>query len=84
MREIYVVIGTTGEYSDKTEWPVKAFFDLSKAEDVVVKATARAAELDAKRESRYRAGEEKNEYDPNMQMDYTGTWYEIMKVYLEE
>ena len=55
MREIYVVMGTTGEYSDKTEWPVKAFFDLSKAEDVVVKATARAAELEFKRESRYQS-----------------------------
>ncbi len=36
---IYTVMGTTGEYSDRSEWPVVAYTDKSRAEEHVVKAT---------------------------------------------
>ena len=42
---LYVVMGTEGEYSDRTEWPVRAFVDPLRAADHVVKATARANEI---------------------------------------
>lgn len=39
---IYVVSGSIGEYSDRTEWLVKAFTDEEKAKELVVNATDRA------------------------------------------
>jgi hypothetical protein len=35
MKKIYVVFGSTGEWSDKTDWLVKAFKDEEKARDLV-------------------------------------------------
>ena len=32
---IYVVMGTTGEYSDREEWPVRAYFSKHLAEDCI-------------------------------------------------
>lgn len=42
---IYVVIGTTGEYSDHREWPVAAYFSEKLAQAHVIRATQRANEL---------------------------------------
>ena len=74
---IYVVFGTTGEYSDRTEWCVIAYRDENQAKEHVVNATRRANEIEVTRPSRFRvdpaAG--KNEFDPDMEMDYTGTSY---------
>jgi hypothetical protein len=72
---IYVVMGTTGEYSDRNEWSVIAYFDEAKAKEHVVNADRRAKEIQATREDRYRVEPGANEFDPNMSMDYTGTDY---------
>lgn len=32
---LYVVMGETGEYSDRSEWPIRAFVDKAKAETFV-------------------------------------------------
>lgn len=90
---IFVVMGTTGEYSDRTEWPVLAFTDKTAAEKLVVQASRRAAEIHnqpsnglsyrvdlAMAEARGERLEPLNEFDPEMQMDYTGTFYEILEV----
>jgi hypothetical protein len=45
--EIWIVEGSSGEYSDHREWPVKAFRDKTKAERLVVEAQARANEITA-------------------------------------
>ena len=42
---VWVVMGTTGEYSDRNEWPVRAFFDEAAAQEHIEKATKRSAEL---------------------------------------
>jgi len=43
--KIYVIQGSTGEYSDHMEWPVCAFKDEQKAKDFVVQLTKEAQEL---------------------------------------
>lgn len=75
MDKVYVVWGSTGEYSDHTEWHVKAFADEEKAKDLVLKASARARELKAKYPEYWDIPDGSNEYDPKFQSDYTGTNY---------
>lgn len=80
---IYVVQGTTGEYSDKLDWIVCAFKKQKLAEDFVHNAMKRAKEIEKAKESKYSTSKEKNEFDPDMQMDYTGTEYTYYKTELK-
>lgn len=74
--KIFVVEGTTGEYSDRSEWPVMAYVDEEKAKEHVVNAERRAKELEATRRDYFDNVEKgANEFDPEMIMDYTGTSY---------
>lgn len=59
---IYVVMGTTGEYSDRDEWPVAAYRDGALAAEHVVRAEqcARAAQADKS----VKPGDFRNPYDP--------------------
>jgi len=78
MDTVYVVFGTTGEYSDNQQWPVRAFADAAEAESFRDRLNAYAANVpkacgyDVWRE--YAA---RNPDDPAMQIDYTGTEYGI-------
>jgi len=75
---IYVVMGTTGEYSDKSDWPVIAYTDELKAQQHVINATRKANEWEAIRANDVqftRPPKGWSEYDPNMQMDCAGTFY---------
>lgn len=76
---VYIVMGRCGEYSDHREWPVRAFLNEHEAADLVVKATACARELGSSHYSTW-ADERRNAFDPNMQIDYTGTDYYVMDV----
>lgn len=82
--KVYVVMGTTGEYSDRTEWPVCAYLEESLAQEHITKATARAKEIEVLRGDRYLRAPDGvvNEYDPDMSMDYTGTDYYCIEVEL--
>jgi hypothetical protein len=80
MGNVYVVIGSTGEYSDRDEWPVCAYLDEDLAKAHVVRAGERAAEIHATRPSRYEEPTGTNEHDPGMKMDYTGTFYHYWAV----
>lgn len=73
--KIWIVEGTTGEYSDRDDWAVVAYKSKKKAEDHVRNAMLRAKEIEESRESRYHAAEGVNQFDPKMRMDYTGTEY---------
>lgn len=77
---IFVVMGTCGEYSDRNEWAVMAYFSEAKAQEHVVNADRRAKELYATHESRWQIAGGANQFDPNMQTDYTGTSYFIYTV----
>ena len=73
----YVVMGTTGEYSSKTEWLAMAYLSEEKAKKHVTQASdwfranVESGQIDILNEDKF-----KNPYDPDMQVDYTGTaWY---------
>lgn len=77
---IYVVLGTTGEYSDRMEWVVRAFRNEKTAQDQVEFLTEKWAALKAGLErytDEYRNAEKAmTEWDPNFYEDYTGTsWW---------
>lgn len=90
--EIYIVIGATGEYSDRTEWLVCAHKDEELAKDHVLHAEKRAKEIYQKAKNsddEYDARQElvnakANQYDQSMEMDYTGTRYFYEKCNLIE
>lgn len=73
--QIFLVIGTTGEYSDRDEWYVAAYRDRAKAESHALLAKAEGATL--------KRGD-KNAYDKDFQKDYTGTDYYVAEVLLCE
>jgi hypothetical protein len=79
--KIFVVMGTTGEYSDRSEWPVIGYFDEKKAQEHVENAAKVAKGIEATRTSPYWTDpDQSNQYDPHMRMDYTGTSYYLMEV----
>ena len=73
-KQIFVVYGSTGEYSDHREWYVAAYFSETNAKNHVLQATARANELIAQH-GEYNIPDGANEHDAQMQADYTGTRY---------
>lgn len=78
---IYVVYGSTGEYSDHTEWSVCYYWDKHRAENHAQLANSWLKENDvygaASWHAREAALKKKNPYDPNMSIDYTGTLYDV-------
>ena len=73
---VYTVFGTTGEYSDRDEWPVISYLDEEMAKEHVIRATEKAKEWEVKRKETYADPPEGwNKHDPKMSMDYTGTSY---------
>jgi hypothetical protein len=73
---VYTIFGSTGEYSDRNEWSVISYLDEERAKDHVVRASEKANEWEVVRKNKFTNPPEKwNEYDPEMQMDYTGTSY---------
>lgn len=81
---IYIVMGTTGEYSGRNEWPVKAYRDSRLAESHVTNATELAKIIEVQYLRYDDTPLDTNPYDPHMQMRYTGTSYFIMEVELDE
>jgi len=79
MKKIYIVLGTTGEYADQCEWPVIAYFDETKAKEHVIKAGRRSTEL-IQEYGWSKIPRGNNEFDPIMQVDYTGVEYRIVDV----
>ena len=73
-------MGTTGEYSDREEWPVAAYKEDADAQIHVIKATTEARKYEKIRGNRYGVKGRPNIYDPDLTMDYTGTSYFIYNV----
>ena len=85
--KIYVVIGKTGEYSDRSEWPVCWRDSLEDAQAVVAKLDAEAAEFkrfeDSEEGMSNYAEQDKRKAamtDPSFSCDYTGTTYHVWAV----
>jgi hypothetical protein len=85
---IWIVNGTTGEYSDRTDWVVCAYHDNPKAEEHARNAMLRAKEIQKQHPGyTYHNWDEnrvKNEFDPNMRLDYTGTEYYTVECILKD
>lgn len=86
MATIYVVTGSTGEFSDYQEWSVCAFTKEILAVSFVEGLTTALSKLGASSESgdvksnltlsdRAKIAEEMNDLDPQCRVDYTGTRY---------
>ena len=84
---LWLVTGTTGEYSDRSEWPVAAFDAEDDAKSFVNFLDEKQRELSAalgmtspgyqewdKRQSREEA---MRAFDPNYSTDYTGTSWSV-------
>lgn len=93
MTKIYVVQGSTGEYSDHTEWLVCAFQDQDKAKSHVeyLSMLARHAmqECETAGLNNYHWDEQPSGKmlrlaDPDARIDYTGINYEVIEVELKQ
>lgn len=97
---VHIVIGQTGEYSDHTDWPVRGFLSLEKAETFAFACTKAAKAWKKANDARkaapdydwsgenYAAESEAMKSavpgDPSFRCDYTGTDYYTIKVEVEE
>ena len=87
---IWIVEGSTGEYSDHTEWPVCAFKTEELAKEMVELCSAEYRRIKIRREE---LGLERwedlpadciHKYDKGFTEDYTGTNYQCYPVELRE
>lgn len=77
---VWIVMGTTGEYSDHTVWTVKGFLSQRRAEVFALAAKQEADRLIAESGERYIShGEAKHSLDPDFRSDYTGTDYYVTR-----
>lgn len=82
MKQIYLVHGFCGEYSDRAEWTVCAYTDKDEAQAHAERATK--ACKGSKNWGWERRSKFKNPYDANFRTDYTGTSYHIEAITLWE
>lgn len=81
---VFIVFGQTGEYSDRTDWPVRGFMTREKAEAFEFEATKWAKGFTDSRGKFYAVrDEEKPAHDPGFRHDYTGTDYYTIEVEVE-
>lgn len=82
MKLIYVVMGTTGECSDRGEWPVYAFSSEEAAQRHAMKCQDwYLANVERRANGRVNTSIiYKNPFDPSMDVDYTGTRWYVMTV----
>lgn len=79
--QIYLIVGESGEYSDTTNWYVKAFIDKRKAQRWLKNCEKDAKKWEEDRKNDYISPEHGwSKYDPEMYMSYTGAQYNIVEV----
>jgi len=83
---IYIVSGSTGEYSDRSEWLVAAYTDRAVAQKHVDDSEewfrVNIPQLGKWPHYGYEDREKKNPYDPKMSVDYTGAHWFLQEVEL--
>jgi hypothetical protein len=91
MTFVYVVTGSTGEYSDHRAWQVRAFMDEAVAKGMADRLNAWCKERslnDGPGNSEYEAlawdKKPKPTDDPHFDNDYTGTVYGVLEIPLDE
>jgi hypothetical protein len=87
--KVFVIEGTTGEYSDRSTWPVRAYMNEETAKAEVLGLDMRAREVEQgkfgdREDWRWDEikGAEVRKYmgDPEFAMDYNGTHYSYYEV----
>lgn len=80
---VWIVVGSSGEYSDFTQWNVKGYTDKAKAEE--------HARLANEFENTVRRAPgvgyynmPKNPYDADCRRDYTGTDYDVVGIFVDD
>jgi len=81
---IYCVFGTTGEYSDREQWPVKALRTELAAQEFCLKAKDLCRKFDECNSLNDGRNKFNHPMDPNFQCTYTGTSYDYYTMELEE
>ena len=79
---VYLVMGTTGEYSGRDEWPVAAYLEEEIAQWHVRLVSTWARQWETKYQSEYEVEDPPDGWcplDPKMCMKYTGTSYYYLK-----
>lgn len=90
MKQVFIIEGNTGEYSDRTNWLVKAFLDEEAAQNFARELTSKLEELGldvgccGDWEEREVKSKEMKKLDPWFQNDYTGSHYCLLNVELED
>lgn len=92
-QRIYVVMGTTGEYSDRTEWAVRAFLSEDRAKEEVSALEDQVLPLNEMRANGTYYDNEPYDWDerkawlesavpldPKVAVSYTGTHYYYLDV----
>lgn len=74
---MFIVMGITGEYSDRSEWPVCIYDTEELAQKHAEEAEKQAARMFASASHRWDIvpDDEAKVWDENMNFDYTGTSY---------
>ena len=80
--KVYIVCGTTGEYSDRSEWIVAAYAREADAKEHVLRAKEYADAWLKSYQDKYIGVAVKSPLDSRFRCDYIGTdyWYEELEV----
>lgn len=82
--KIYVLFGDTGEYSDHSDWAVRAYFNKEDADADCAFLNAIAQEIFDRRLGYPHLDEavrcRLTPHDPEANMDYTGTHYSVTEM----
>ncbi len=68
--KIFILMGSQGEYSDRTEWPIRAYASKEKAEAELLKADEEERIRRSKRGSRYSFADEDTFYFLYEEVEY--------------
>lgn len=83
-KSIFIVVGTCGEYSDRSDWNVCWYPTKAQADAFAAKCTAADADLGVSdrydSESETVAASMIKRLDPSWSTDYTGTRYYVCEV----
>lgn len=89
-RFVYVVMGETGEYSDRSDWPVRAFLNEGIAQALINQLDEWLRVHGFDMGERAHINLERRhplptcELDPSFACDYTGTRYYLLTIELED
>jgi hypothetical protein len=84
----HIVRGSTGEYSDYRFWEVSAFSDKARADALCATLNAWCKESGVNHHPQGIPADDRYNltcpYDPNFEVDYTGTMYEVWSIEVEQ